>query len=144
MWDMTPSATWMDLILRMGIVVWLGFCAYYDSRTGEVSNLLTFPILVFGGLLAGLNGWQSLVFYMVVLLALSFFYFLGGVGGADIKILGALSGLWPLGLVTVLMGILAWVVGRRLLGQRGNFRAGLPIALAAAATLLFDSLIYFS
>ena len=141
---MAPSATWMDLILRMGIVVWLGFCAYYDSRTGEVSNLLTFPILVFGGLLAGLNGWQSLVFYMVVLLALSFFYFLGGVGGADIKILGALSGLWPLGLVTVLMGILAWVVGRRLLGQRGNFRAGLPIALAAAATLLFDSLIYFS
>jgi Flp pilus assembly protein protease CpaA len=144
MWDMDPSATWMDLILRMGIVAWLGFCAYYDSRTGEVPNLLTFPVLVFGGLLAGLNGWQSLAFYMVILLALSFLYFLGGMGGADFKILGALSGLWPLGLVTVLMGILAWIVGRRLLGQRGNFRAGLPIALAAAMTLLIDSLVYFS
>ena len=81
---------------------------------------------------------------MVVLLVLSFAYFLGSMGGADVKILGALSGLWPLGLVTVLMGILAWVVGRRLLGQRGNFRAGLPIALAAAMTLLIDSLVYFS
>ena len=141
---MAPSATWIDLILRIGIVVWLGFCAKYDSRTGEVPNLLTFPVLVFGGLLAGLNGWQSLTFYIFILLVLSFAYFLGSMGGADVKILGALSGLWPLGLMVVLMGIPVWIVGRRLLGTRGNFRAGLPIALAVAMTLLIDSLIYFS
>ena len=138
------STTWIELIFRIGIVAWLALCAYWDARTGEIPNLLTLPALALGGLLAGLEGWQSLVFYGVVLLALFVAYFQGGMGGADAKILGALAGLWPLGLMTVMIGILLWIVGRRILGRRGNFRAGLPIALAAAVTLMIDSVLYFS
>jgi Flp pilus assembly protein protease CpaA len=141
---MDLSATSMDLIARMGIVIWLGLCAYYDARTGEIPNLLTLPALAMGGLMAAISGIQALAFYAVVLLLLFFVYYRGDMGGADVKILGALAGMWPLGLMTVMAGIFIWMIGRRILGRRGNFRAGLLIALAAAAMLLMDSIMYFS
>ena len=141
---MSLSTTSLDLFTRIGIVAWLGFCAAYDVRTGEIPNLLTIPALVLGGLLATLSGIQGLAFYAISLLLLFVLYSQGGMGGADAKILGALSGLWTLGLLTVLFGNFIWILGRRIFGRRGNFRAGLPMALAAATMFLIDSVMYFS
>lgn len=141
---MNLSTSTVDLVLRLGIVAWLGFCAYYDARTGEIPNWLTLPALSIGGLLAASSGIQGIVFFSIILLFLVVLYFKGLMGGADTKILVALAGLWPLGLMTVLAGIFFWIVGRRILGRRGNFRAGLPIALAAVTMFLIDSVMYFT
>ena len=138
------SGTWVELLIRVGVVAWLALCAIWDNRTGKIPNALTLPALVLGGLLAGLSGWESFGFYSAVLIVVFAAYFMGFMGGADAKMLVALAGLWPLGLMTVLAGSFLWVVGRRMMGRRGNFRAGVPMALAAAGTLLVDSLFYFS
>jgi Flp pilus assembly protein protease CpaA len=138
------SGTRVELLIRMGVVAWLVLCAIWDTRTGKIPNTLTLPALVLGGIAAGLAGTESMAFYAVVLFISSAAYFLGWMGGADVKILAALAGLWPLGLMTVLAGSFLWVVGRRIVGAKGNFRAGLPMALAAAGMLLADSIFYFS
>lgn len=138
------SAAWVELAIRGAVVLWLGICAYCDARRGEIPNALTLPALLLAGLAAVLSGWESVALYGVVLLAVLAAHFLGVMGGADGKILAALAGLWPLGLMTVLAGIFLWIVGRRMVGRKGNFRAGLPVALAAAATILIESLLYFT
>jgi Flp pilus assembly protein protease CpaA len=138
------SGTWVELLIRVGVVAWLALCAIWDNRTGKIPNALTLPVLVLGGVAAGLAGIESMTFYAITLILALAAYFLGWMGGADAKILVTLSGLWPLGLMTVMAGSFLWVVGRRMMGVRGNFRAGVPMALAAAGTLLVDSLFYFS
>jgi Flp pilus assembly protein protease CpaA len=138
------SGTWVELLIRVGVVAWLALCAVWDTRTGQIPNALTLPALVLGGVAAGLAGSESMAFYATALILAMASYFLGWMGGADAKILVALAGLWPLGLMTVLAGSFLWVVGRRVVGKKGNFRAGLPMALAAAGTLLADSIFYFS
>jgi Flp pilus assembly protein protease CpaA len=138
------SGAWIELAIRGGVVVWLALCAIWDARRGEIPNALTMPALLLGGLSAILSGWEGVAFYGIVLLIALAAYFLDMMGGADAKILAALAGLWPLGLMTVLMGIFLWIVGRRMVGKKGNFRAGLPVALAAAATIVIESLLYFT
>ena len=138
------SGTWVELLIRVGVVAWLALCAIWDTRTGKIPNTLTLPALGLGGVVAGLAGSESMAFYATALILVMAAYFLGWMGGADAKMLVALAGLWLLGLMTVLVGIFLWVVGRRMMGRRGNFRAGVPMALAAAGTLLVDSLFYFS
>jgi Flp pilus assembly protein protease CpaA len=138
------SGTRVELLIRMGVVAWLVLCAIWDTRTGKIPNTLTLPALVLGGIATGLAGTESMGFYATALILALAAYFLGWMGGADVKILAALAGLWPLGLMTVLAGSFLWVVGRRIVSAKGNFRAGLPMALAAAGTLLADSIFYFS
>lgn len=138
------SGTWVDLFIRIGVVIWLALCAYWDTRTGQIPNALTMPALVLGGILAGISGGESFVFYGLVLILVITANFLGVMGGADTKILGALGGLWPLGLMTVIAGTFLWVVGRRIVGRKGNFRAGLPIAMAATTTIVIESLFYLT
>jgi Flp pilus assembly protein protease CpaA len=138
------SGTWIELLIRIGVVVWLALCAIWDTRTGQIPNVLTLPALVLGGMLAGLSGWERFGFCGTVLVVVCAVYFKGFMGGADAKMLVALAGLWPLGLMTVIVGSFLWVVGRRMTGRKGNFRAGVPMALAAAGALLVDSLFYFS
>ena len=138
------SGTWIELLIRAGVVAWLALCAFWDTRTGKIPNTLTLPALVLGGVAAGLAGTESMAFYATALILAVAAYFLGWMGGADAKMLAALAGMWPLGLMTVIAGSFLWVVGRRIVGAKGNFRAGLPMALAAAGTLLADSVFYFS
>jgi Flp pilus assembly protein protease CpaA len=138
------SGTWIELLIRVGVVAWLALCAVWDTRTGKIPNTLTLPALVLGGVVAGLAGSEGMAFYATAFILAVATYFMGLMGGADAKMLVALAGLWPLGLMTVLAGIFLWVVGRRIVSAKGNFRAGLPMALAAAGTLLVDSLFYFS
>ena len=138
------SGNLIELLIKVGVVVWLALCAAWDTRTGRIPNALTLPVLALGGMAAGLAGSGNMACYAIALILALAAYFLGWMGGADAKILVALAGLWPLGLMTVIAGSFLWVVGRRMIGRRGNFRAGLPMALAAAGTLLVDSVFCFS
>lgn len=113
------------------IVLWLVICGVCDARTGEVPNWLTFPALIIGALNAVAGGRETVIVFLGVLGVLMLTYIKGSVGGADVKILAALAGLWPESLVLVTLGIWIWMIGRRLLGYRGSFRAVVPMAAFA-------------
>jgi Flp pilus assembly protein protease CpaA len=115
------------MINELAVVIWLAICTLWDARTGEVPNFLTQPFLALGGLVAIWGGWGSVAIFTLTLSILGAFYALGGVGGADVKILAALAGLWPESLWVILIGLILWVAGRKLLGRRGSFRAVVPI-----------------
>jgi Flp pilus assembly protein protease CpaA len=119
------------MIVELAVVIWLAICALWDARTGEVPNVLTLPFLALGALVAIWGGWGSVAFFALTLSILGAFYILGGIGGADVKILAALAGLWPESLWVILIGLVLWAAGRKLLGRRGSFRAVVPMFISA-------------
>ena len=131
-------------IWKVLIVLWLAVCAYWDVRKGEVPNALTLPSLVLGALAAVMAGWAGVTVFGAVLLALWIVYSQGLIGGADVKILGSLAGLWPQALIVATLGMGFWIVGRRLIGRKGRFRAVLPMSLAALGLLLVERILFLS
>jgi Flp pilus assembly protein protease CpaA len=117
------------MIVELVVVIWLAICALWDARTGEVPNVLTLPFLAFGALIAVLGGWESAAIFALTLSIFGVFYAMGDIGGADVKILAALAGLWPDSLWVILVGVVLWAAGRKLLGRRGSFRAVTPMLL---------------
>jgi Flp pilus assembly protein protease CpaA len=116
---------------KLVVVIWLATCALCDARTGEVPNVLTLPFLAFGAMVALWRGWGSVAIFAFTLSVLGVFYSLGGIGGADVKILAAVGGLWPESLLVILFGLVLWAAVRKLLGRRGSFRAVVPILIGA-------------
>jgi Flp pilus assembly protein protease CpaA len=125
---------------RVLTILWLGACAVYDVRTGEVPNWLTMPPIFAGLGLSAYWGWLNLGIALGLIALLFMVYSAGQIGGADAKIFMALAGLWPVCLLGAAIGISLWTVGRRLLGDQGRFRAGLPIFLSALGVMGIDSL----
>jgi Flp pilus assembly protein protease CpaA len=119
------------MIVELVVVIWLAVCALWDARTGEVPNVLTLPFLALGTLMALWGGWGSVAIFALTLSILGSFYALGGMGGADVKILAALAGLWSESLPLIMIGVVLWAVGRKLLGRRGSFRAVVLMFIAA-------------
>lgn len=124
------------------IVLWLAICAYWDVRNGDVPNALTLPALALGALVAVMSGWGGVAVFGAVLVVLWVAYSQGLMGGADVKILGALAGLWLQALALATIGMGFWVVSRRLIGRKGRFRAVLPMSIAALGMLLIERVLY--
>ncbi len=130
----------IDSVLLRGIVfLWLAACAMYDVRSGEVPNVLTVPALAAAAVVAALSGWDRLLIFGLSLAVVLGFYSVGVMGGADAKILAALSGFWPEWMVMVIIGMILWTVGRRLMRRDGNFRAVLPMFLAILIGVVGDA-----
>jgi|YNPMSStandDraft_1061717.scaffolds.fasta_scaffold15183_4 hypothetical protein len=117
-------------------LLWLAVCARQDLRSRQVSNCLTIPPLAGGLLYAAAQGWEALLRTTLVLLTAAVLFHLGGMGGADVKILTALAAFSPLFLLAALLaqGAAGLVVWRRQ-GGRALFPA-VP-AYAAGAGLSF-------
>ena len=101
-----------QIIISIIVMVWLAVCALLDWKHGEVSNWLTIPGMIFGMIYAALLGNDRLILCAAALVGLMLLYVLGGLGGADVKVLVALSGLWPTALLAALLvqGIWGMVV----------------------------------
>jgi len=126
-----------QMIISGIVMIWLVICAIQDWRRGEVSNWLTLPAMGAGILYAVLAGGERLILCAAVLVGLMLLYFLGSLGGADVKVLVALAGLWPAAMLAALLVQGIW--GAVVLLRRGKgveFRAIPAYALGAAISIL--------
>ncbi len=120
--------------LEIVILTWLAACAVADTRKGEVPNALTLPAVLAGATLAFSSGWERTAVFAAVLTVAVLMYSIGLIGGADVKVLVALGGLWPQILPVVVLGVSVWGLVRWAIGGKGRFRAVPPMAVAALAT----------
>jgi Flp pilus assembly protein protease CpaA len=118
-------------------IIWLVVCAIQDAKTGEVSNWLTLPGMAAGILFSFFIGWERVAFAGAALLATLLFFFLGSMGGADVKVLTGLAGLWPAAMIAafIVQGLWGAVVMVRK-GRGSEFRAIPSYAIGAALSVL--------
>ena len=111
-------------VLKIVLVIWLLVCAWQDWRTGEVSNWLTVPAMFSAGIFAWSAGRDAFLLFLVVLVGVVILFYLGGLGGADAKILVVLGGYWPLALVVAILVQGVWgVITLLRKGRTAGFRA---------------------
>jgi prepilin peptidase CpaA len=125
-------------LLWLIIWFWLIICAFFDWRKGEVPNWLTLPGMAAGIVYVIAVHPERLIFLGVAFVALIGLFLLKGLGGADVKVLTALAGLWPLAMIVALLvqGIWGLLVLIRK-GRGAEFKAIPAYALGAVlATLL--------
>lgn len=94
---MKPSFITNGLVLAVAIVLVL-LAMYSDFRWRKIPNCLTLPAIALGFVLNFLgNSWNGLIFALFGLLLgmglLMLPYLLGGMGGGDVKFMGALGAL---------------------------------------------------
>ena len=82
-------------VIAVLVILWLGACAFIDARDGEVSNWLTMPGMAIGVGYALFKGGDRLIILGAAFGLLMLLFLLGSMGGADVKVLTALAGLWP-------------------------------------------------
>ncbi|KPL84196.1 hypothetical protein SE15_03270 [Thermanaerothrix daxensis] len=122
------------MILPGLIVLWLVGCAWSDLRRRQVGNPLTLPVLGAALVAAVVQGGEALLRLGLVGLVLGVLWQKGGMGGADVKILLALAGLWPAGLLGALAALLiAGLV--RMLRRQGRVRYAAVPAMAVGSLL---------
>ena len=125
------------LIITILSLIWLVICAVMDWKNGVISNWLTMPGMFIGILNASFHSKQRVVFTAVVFAGCLILYLLRGLGGADVKVLTGLAGLWPAAVLgaLVMQGIWGVVVLVRS-GKNTKFCAIPSYALGAAASLI--------
>lgn len=143
-----------DVIAYALLAGTLGVAAVCDWRTGKIFNWLTYPAVLVGVLywaIAGLAGAERGVIDAMVGLGAGIIPFavilsLGGLGGGDMKLMGAvgaLSAMWEVVLSTavyglILAGVFAVVVMVRHGLVKQTFRRLLGAALMKAARVNTD------
>jgi len=130
------------IFIKISLIIWLLICAWEDLKKGEVSNWLTIPPLVFAAFLVVYTR-DNLVMFFSTLAILVLFYYLNALGGADVKILLALVGLWPVGFwgALIVQGIWGFILMLRK-GKKAEFRA-VP-SFAIGALLVFFLMIFIN
>jgi prepilin peptidase CpaA len=106
------SIAWWPTLLTVTVA------AVIDLRTRRVPNWLVFPFLLMGiAVSTMMRGWAGLESSLVGILAgaaaLGLFYFLGGMGMGDVKLLasiGAWIGPWQILVAFVFMGLAGGVM----------------------------------
>ncbi len=122
------------MILPGLLVLWLVGCAWSDLRRRQVGNHLTLPVLGAALVAAVVQGGEALMRLGLVGLVLGVVWQKGGMGGADVKILLSLAGLWPAGLLGALAALLiAGLV--KMLRRQGRVRYAAVPAMAAGGLL---------
>jgi Flp pilus assembly protein protease CpaA len=126
--------TYLSLAISMVSVLWLAACAWFDLRTRRVPNWLTLPAiplalmaswLVRGGSAESPGGF--LVRLVVLILPLFIAWRRHLLGGADLKILVALSLANPWLLVAAWLGVVLYFIGLVILANHRAARfAGVP------------------
>jgi prepilin peptidase CpaA len=126
-----------QLIISAIVLVWLMVCAFQDWRSGEVSNWLTIPAMALGMGYAVYMGRERLILVAAALAGLMLLYVLGSLGGADVKVLIALAGLWPTAMLAALLvqGIWGGIVLIKQ-GRGAEFRAIPAYALGAMLSIV--------
>jgi len=124
-------------IISALVLVWLLVCAFQDWKSGEVSNWLTIPAMALGMGYAVYMGRERLILVAAALAGLMLLYVLGSLGGADVKVLVALAGLWPTAMLAALLvqGIWGGVVLIKR-GRGAEFRAIPAYALGAILSIV--------
>ena len=123
------------------IALWLLACAAFDLRKGAVPNGLTLPVFFIGAGAAILGGMGTTAFFVGVFMFFVTLYCFGLMGGADVKILAALAGLWPQGLVAIIAGLALWVLIRRVRKRGEDFYAVPPMAASVWVLLMSQFMI---
>ena len=116
------------------VIIWLAECAVIDARHGEVSNWLTLPGMAAGIIYAITAGGDRLLLLIVAFGALLLLFILGSMGGADVKVLTALAGLWPAALFTAFLVQGIWGIIVLIKRGRGSEFHAIP-AYAVGALL---------
>jgi len=127
-----------EKLIIAGIVIsWMTACAFYDWKHGEVPNWLTLPGMAAGIIYAIVVGGDRLIILGAAFIGLLVLYILKSMGGADVKVLTALAGLWPTALLAAFLvqGIWGAVVLIRK-GRGAEFRAIPAYALGAAVSVI--------
>lgn len=126
-----------QMIISVIVLVWLAACAMQDWKHGEVSNWLTVPGMITGMVYAAFMGRERLFLCAAALAGFALLYILGSLGGADVKVLVGLAGLWPAALMAALLmqGIWGMVVLMKQ-GKGAEFRAIPAYALGAALSIV--------
>ena len=129
--------------LHIFIALWLLVCAVFDLRKGAVPNGLTLPVLFIGAGAAILGGMGTTAFFVGVFMFLVTRYGFGLMGGADVKILAALAGLWPGCLIAITAGLALWVLMRRVRMRAEDFYALPPMAASVWVLLMSQLMMRF-
>ena len=129
------------LLSHFSILLFLIFAATQDYKTREVSNWITVP-LFFGGVIGILVHLDPLaVLFAIILFA---FWIRGKMGGADVKVLVALLGLWTNAALAALVVLGVW--GVVLIAQKKEdktFPGVVAIAIGAGLTFIGELSIMF-
>ena len=127
-----------QIVISAIVIIWLAICAVQDWKHGEVTNWLTIPAMVMGMGYAVYLGKERAIICAAALAGLMLLYILGSLGGADVKVLVALAGLWPQAMLAALLvqGIWGMVVLVKK-GKGAEFRAIPAYALGAAISLIW-------
>ena len=131
---MPGIAPLLPLAISLLAVAWLGVCAFFDTRTRQVSNWLTLPAIPLALLAAWLTRdsrgetLYEFAFHLVIMtlpLFVAWRYHL--LGGADLKILVVLTLANPLLVVAAWIGVVVYFVGLLVVHRSRPARfAGVP------------------
>ena len=126
-----------QLIISALVLVWLVVCAIQDWKSGEVSNWLTIPAMALGMGYAVYMGRERLILVAAALAGMMLLYVLGSLGGADVKVLVTLAGLWPAAMLAALLvqGIWGGIVLIKQ-GRGAEFRAIPAYAVGAILSIV--------
>ena len=124
-------------IIAATTIIWLIICAILDARFGEVPNWLTIPVMFIGIIYAIFIGWERVGLVAIAFVALIILFYLGSMGGADVKVLTALAGLWPAAMIAAFITQGLWGIVVIIKNGRGSeFRAIPSYALGALLSAL--------
>ena len=129
-------------MIELMLTMWLVVCAWLDWRTRRVSNWLTMPVLGFSVLWAIWNWKTTLIFWILTAIVMLLLWWKGGTSGADVKIVIALSSLWPLGLLiaAITTSIYTFIMIKSK-GKSKIYPAVVPIALGAVVALFVQTIL---
>ena len=127
-------------LAHFSILVFLILAAIQDYKTREVSNWITVPLFL-GGFTIIMVTLEPL---SVILSTLLFFFWLwGGMGGADVKVLVALLGLWSEAALVAFFLLGAWGVVLLIRKNRESFPGLIAIATGTGLTFVGELSIMF-
>lgn len=126
-----------ELLLHLGLLVWLLPCALQDWRSRHVSNWLTLPAFLLAWPLSlWLGGEERLLFTFALFAGCWFAWQMKGMGAADGKIAVALAALLPSAVLWSGLFLLLWFVGLRLRRREGSVPAVVALYLGALVSII--------
>ena len=127
-------------LIHLLILVFLILAAIEDYKTREVSNGITVP-LFFGGVAVIVLSPEPL--YILISLLLYLFWYKRWMGGADVKVLIALLGLWSEAALVAFFLLGLWGMVLLIRKQKESFPGVVVMAVGAGLTFAGELSIMF-
>jgi len=124
------------LILHPILVILAGLAGLQDWRTGEVTDWITWPLFIAGGMAAIAKAVRLDFLPLTISIFFLVIWYFNWMGGADVRVLIGLWGLWPLAgfLALVTTGVWGLIL---VLRRRGKERIPALVTIAIATCLTF-------